>query len=196
MPRVLELFAKRGLVPSGWRSAVSGADQAAIDDRNRDARARPRNHRLHRRLSAPDRLGRSGIDLLPGSRRRLNGALPAMSFRDHIARCNNYDPARVVPLFAGADRIGLVRRDNAEALRRFPEVFAVAEDKVALVAQGDAAAISRAVDGSSTRWSAKSRSRRPAARRSTSRCAGGRRRCFASTGARFRFSGRGLMASI
>jgi acetolactate synthase small subunit len=30
MPRVLELFAKRGLVPSGWRSAVSGADQAGL----------------------------------------------------------------------------------------------------------------------------------------------------------------------
>ncbi len=24
-----------------------------------------------------------------------------MSFRDHIAACNNYDPARAVPLFAG-----------------------------------------------------------------------------------------------
>lgn len=30
MPRVLELFAKRGLVPSGWRSALSGADQAGL----------------------------------------------------------------------------------------------------------------------------------------------------------------------
>jgi acetolactate synthase small subunit len=30
MPRVLELFAKRGLVPSCWRSAVSGADQARL----------------------------------------------------------------------------------------------------------------------------------------------------------------------
>lgn len=29
MPRVLELFAKRGLVPSGWYSAVS-ADQARL----------------------------------------------------------------------------------------------------------------------------------------------------------------------
>jgi acetolactate synthase small subunit len=27
MPRVLELFAKRGLVPSFWHSAVSGNDQ-------------------------------------------------------------------------------------------------------------------------------------------------------------------------
>jgi len=30
MPRVLELFAKRGLVPSNWRSAVSGADQTGL----------------------------------------------------------------------------------------------------------------------------------------------------------------------
>ena len=69
-----------------------------------------------------------------------------MSFVDHIRRCNNYDPARVVPLFAGADRIGLIRRDNAEALRRFPEVFAAQSDTVELAAQGDAAAISQAVD--------------------------------------------------
>jgi len=30
MPRVLEHFAKRGLVPSSWRSALSGADQARL----------------------------------------------------------------------------------------------------------------------------------------------------------------------
>ncbi len=49
-----------------------------------------------------------------------------MSFVDHIRRCNNFEPARVVPLIAGVDRVGLVRRDNAEALRRFPDVFEVA----------------------------------------------------------------------
>ena len=69
-----------------------------------------------------------------------------MSFRDHIRACNNYDPARVLPLIAGNTRIGLLRRDNAAALRRFPEVFAVAEDGVELAARGDAAAVSRAVD--------------------------------------------------
>ena len=69
-----------------------------------------------------------------------------MSFRDHISLCNNYVPARVVPLTAGNARIGLLRRDNAEALRRFPDVFAVAEDKVDLVARGDVLAVSRAVD--------------------------------------------------
>lgn len=30
MPRVLELFAKRGLVPSAWHSTISGADQAEL----------------------------------------------------------------------------------------------------------------------------------------------------------------------
>jgi uncharacterized protein DUF4743/NUDIX domain-containing protein len=69
-----------------------------------------------------------------------------VSFVDHIRRCNNFAPARVVPLFAGVDRIGLVRRENAEALRRFPEVFRVAVDRIDLVAEGDAAAISQAVD--------------------------------------------------
>jgi len=69
-----------------------------------------------------------------------------MSFRDHIRACNNYDPARALPLIAGKTRIGLLRRDNAAALRRFPEVFAVAEDGVELAARGDATAVSRAVD--------------------------------------------------
>ena len=69
-----------------------------------------------------------------------------MSFRHHIVSCNNYDPARVVPLFAGRDRVGLLRHDNAAALRRFSDVFAVADDRVNLVARGDVAAVSRAVD--------------------------------------------------
>ena len=70
-----------------------------------------------------------------------------MSFRDHIRLCNNYDPARVVPLIAGNDRIGLLRRDNAAALQRFPHVFAVEDDKARLLASGDAAVVSQAVEG-------------------------------------------------
>ena len=69
-----------------------------------------------------------------------------MSFSDHIRSCNNYDPARVVPLTAGNERVGLLRHDNAEALRRFPDVFAAGEDGVELVARGDVAAVSRAID--------------------------------------------------
>ena len=69
-----------------------------------------------------------------------------MSFRDHIAACNNYDPSRAVPLFAGNARVGLLRRDNAETLRRFPDVFTVENERVNLLARGDVAAVSRAVD--------------------------------------------------
>jgi hypothetical protein len=69
-----------------------------------------------------------------------------MSFRDHIRSCNNYDPSRVVPLTAGNARIGLLRRDNAEVLQRFSDVFTVSEQRVELVACGDVAAVSRAVD--------------------------------------------------
>ena len=69
-----------------------------------------------------------------------------MSFLEHIRGCNNYNPARTVPLFAGINRIGLLRRDNAEALRRFPKTFAVAEDEVKLLARGDIETVSRCVD--------------------------------------------------
>ena len=69
-----------------------------------------------------------------------------MSFADHIARCNNYDPARAMPLVAGDQRVGWVRRDNAKVLARFPKVFAVEAERVVLRATGDADEISAAVD--------------------------------------------------
>src|SRR5712691_8980648 len=69
-----------------------------------------------------------------------------MSFADHIRACNNYDPARVVPLVAGEQRIGWLRHDNAAALAPFRHVFAVALDRVRLVAQGNVDAVSAAVD--------------------------------------------------
>ena len=69
-----------------------------------------------------------------------------MSFADHIRACNNYDRSRVVPFLAGGRRIGWLRRDNAAALARFDTVFAVAPDRVQLVAEGDADAVSAAVD--------------------------------------------------
>src|SRR5712691_12726269 len=69
-----------------------------------------------------------------------------MSFADHIRACNNYDRARVVPLMAGPRRIGWLRRDNASALARFRQVFAVEPERVRLVAQGDVASVSAAVD--------------------------------------------------
>ena len=69
-----------------------------------------------------------------------------MSFADHIRACNNYDRARVVPFFAGARRIGWLRRDNAAVLARFTQVFAVEPERVHLVARGDVDAVSAAVD--------------------------------------------------
>ncbi len=69
-----------------------------------------------------------------------------MAFVDHIRHCNNFDAARVLPFFAGAERIGLLRRDNAEALRSFSDVFRVNDDRVELVARGDCEAVSKAVD--------------------------------------------------
>ena len=69
-----------------------------------------------------------------------------MSFADHIRACNNYDRSRVVPFLAGGRRVGWLRRDNAAALARFDTVFAVAPDRVRLVAEGDADRVSAAVD--------------------------------------------------
>ncbi|MBV9815295.1 MAG: DUF4743 domain-containing protein [Alphaproteobacteria bacterium] len=69
-----------------------------------------------------------------------------MAFRHHLANCNSYDPAHAVPLFAADERVGLLRHDNAAALRQFPEVFSVADDRVNLVAKGDVESVSRAVD--------------------------------------------------
>src|ERR1700756_5192613 len=69
-----------------------------------------------------------------------------MSFGDHIRACNNFDPARVVPLLAGNERVGLLRRDNAEALRQFADVFAVEEHAVRLVARGDVDPLSQKYD--------------------------------------------------
>jgi len=69
-----------------------------------------------------------------------------MSFADHIRACNSFDRRRVLPLLAGAHRIGWLLRDNAAALVRFPKVFAAEGECVRLVAEGDADTVSAAVD--------------------------------------------------
>jgi 8-oxo-dGTP pyrophosphatase MutT (NUDIX family) len=70
-----------------------------------------------------------------------------MSFADRIRHCNSYDPAFVIPLRAGRHRIGSLRRDNAEALARHSDVFAVESDGAQLMATGNIDAVSQAVDG-------------------------------------------------
>jgi 8-oxo-dGTP pyrophosphatase MutT (NUDIX family) len=69
-----------------------------------------------------------------------------MSLLRHVLRCNSWRPERFVPLWRGEARVGLIRRDNAEALRRFCDVFSVEPDGVWLIAPGDLDAVSAAVD--------------------------------------------------
>lgn len=70
-----------------------------------------------------------------------------MPFADHIRACNNADPSCLLPLLAGdGQRIGWLPSANAAALARFPHVFAVEPERVRLVATGDIAAVSAAVD--------------------------------------------------
>ena len=69
-----------------------------------------------------------------------------MSFADRIRHCNSYDPARAMPLWAGDHRIGWLRRDNAEVLARHDKIFAVGDVSARLLADGDCATVSRAVD--------------------------------------------------
>lgn len=69
-----------------------------------------------------------------------------MSLLRHIRRCNTWRPERFVPLWRGEERVGLIRRDNAEALKRFTDVFSVEPDGVWLIAPGDLDAVSAAVD--------------------------------------------------
>ena len=69
-----------------------------------------------------------------------------MSLLRHVVRCNAWRPERFLPLMRGTARVGLVRRDNAEALSRFPEVFAVEHGILRLIAPGDFDALTAAVD--------------------------------------------------
>jgi 8-oxo-dGTP pyrophosphatase MutT (NUDIX family) len=69
-----------------------------------------------------------------------------MSFMDHVRACNAYRPEQFVPLLQGGRRIGRLRRDNAELLRRFPGLFAVAADGVAIRGEHDYAGLTRAID--------------------------------------------------
>lgn len=69
-----------------------------------------------------------------------------MGFLNHIRNCNTYRPDRFVPLLLTGERVGLVRRDNAEVLRRFPAVFAVAGEGVTIRGDKDFARVSAALD--------------------------------------------------
>jgi hypothetical protein len=69
-----------------------------------------------------------------------------MSLLRHIRACNAWEPARFLPFRHGPALLGLIRRDNAELLRRFPKLFKVGKDAVNLIAEVNAKAISAAID--------------------------------------------------
>ena len=55
-----------------------------------------------------------------------------MSFLDHIARCNAHDMTKFRPFVVDGEIVGHVRHDNAARLARFPDVFAVSDERVGL----------------------------------------------------------------
>jgi len=69
-----------------------------------------------------------------------------MSLLRHIRACNTYRPDRFLPLFLGEERVGFVRRDNAEVLRRFPRTIEAAAGSLRIIPRGDGAAITTALD--------------------------------------------------
>ncbi len=69
-----------------------------------------------------------------------------MSLLRHIRRCNAWRAERFIPLWRGEATVGLMRRDNAEALHRFGDTFAVEPEGVRLIAPGGFDAVSAAVD--------------------------------------------------
>jgi 8-oxo-dGTP pyrophosphatase MutT (NUDIX family) len=78
----------------------------------------------------------------PSGRRYQSG----MSLLRHIRLCNEFSASRFLPLIHERITLGLVRRDNAERLRRFPQVFAVTGDAVTLLAGGGFEPVSAAID--------------------------------------------------
>jgi len=69
-----------------------------------------------------------------------------MTLFRHIHACNSYRPERFLPLLLEGERVGYLRRDNAEILRSFPEVFAIGADAAELRIAGDAASRTAALD--------------------------------------------------
>lgn len=69
-----------------------------------------------------------------------------MSLLRHIRQCNAWDPARFLPFWHGGERLGLIRKANAEALRRFPNAYAVDDRGVKLLIEGDEDALSAVIE--------------------------------------------------
>ncbi len=62
-----------------------------------------------------------------------------MALYDHIAACNAHDLSKFRPFHVAGKRVGWVRHDIAERLDRWPQIFELAGDTVAMLdAVGDA----------------------------------------------------------
>ncbi len=69
-----------------------------------------------------------------------------MSLLRHIRQCNAWDPSRFLPFWHDGERLGLIRKANAEALRRFPNAYAVDDRGVTLLIEGDEDALSTVIE--------------------------------------------------
>ena len=69
-----------------------------------------------------------------------------MSLLRHIELCNDFRADRFLPFWHGADRLGLIRRNNAETLRRFPKLFALKDDEMRFLAEGNFDELSKIID--------------------------------------------------
>jgi len=69
-----------------------------------------------------------------------------MTLLRHIRQCNEYRPNHFIPFWHRDQRLGLMRKKNAEALRRFPAAYDVAEDGVRLIVDGDFEALSALIE--------------------------------------------------
>ena len=69
-----------------------------------------------------------------------------MGLMRHLHQCNHYTAEIFLPLLHRGTRLGLARRDNADRLRRYPDLFRVEADRVTIVAEGDFEPLSRAID--------------------------------------------------
>ena len=69
-----------------------------------------------------------------------------MSLLRHVELCNDYRADRFLPFRHGAERLGLIRKDNAATLKRFPALFRVEDDHVRFLAEGSFDELSRIID--------------------------------------------------
>src|SRR5487761_343490 len=69
-----------------------------------------------------------------------------MNLLRHIRACNTWEPENFLPLLHDGARVGLVRRDNAEQLRRFPQVFEVGGRAIEIIGKGGRGELTARID--------------------------------------------------